>query len=82
MAKNKRSRDEAETYESDGGFVSNDDGNAPKSKKSKKTGVNKSSSGGDDQFWAVYPTFQPVLVVISNQFIAFIRQKPSTGQRQ
>jgi hypothetical protein len=53
MAKHKRSREEAETYESDRGFVSNDDGNAPKSKKSKKAGVSKGSSSGDDQFWAV-----------------------------
>jgi len=54
MAKNKRSRDEAScTYDSDGGFVSNDEGKAPKTKKSKKAGGKKSTSGGDDQFWAV-----------------------------
>jgi hypothetical protein len=53
MAKNKRSRAEAETYDSDGGFISNDDGKAPKSKKSKKAGASKGSSGSVDQFWAV-----------------------------
>jgi hypothetical protein len=53
MVKNKRSREEVETYDSDGGFVSNDDGNAPKPKKSKKAGASKGSSGGDDEFWAV-----------------------------
>lgn len=52
MTKSKRSRDETETYESDDGFVENDDGNAPKSKKSKKAGDSKPRSGGDDQFWS------------------------------
>jgi hypothetical protein len=53
MAKNKRSREEAETYDSDGGFVSNDDSIAPKSKKSKKAGPSKGSPGGNEEFWAV-----------------------------
>ena len=53
MVKNKRSREEADTYDSDGGFISNDDGNAPKSKKSKKADASKGSSEGVDQFWAV-----------------------------
>lgn len=52
MTKNKRSREEVETYDSDGGFVSNDDGNAPKSKKSKKASASKGGSGGEDQYWA------------------------------
>lgn len=49
----KRSR-EANNYESDDGFVSNDDGKAPKSKKTKKE---KKSTKGEDEgansFWAV-----------------------------
>ena len=69
MAKNKRSRDEAETYDSDGGFVSNDDGNAPKSKKSKKAGANKGSSGGDDEVWAVRLPYYSIS--LSQLLIAF-----------
>ncbi|KAG0651825.1 RNA polymerase II transcriptional coactivator [Hyphodiscus hymeniophilus] len=53
MAKTKRSREDGETYESDGGFVSNDDGNAPKSKRSKKAGVSKPKSDSEDKFWAL-----------------------------
>jgi hypothetical protein len=55
MVKHKRSREEVETYDSDGGFVSDDDGNAPKSKKTKKekAGGSKGKTGGDDQFWTV-----------------------------
>jgi hypothetical protein len=82
MAQQKRSRDEAETYESDGGFVSNDDGNAPKWKKSKKAGVSKPHSGGDDRFWAVSissfsgSSSQDLIIL----FIAFIWQKSSKSQ--
>jgi len=66
MAKNKRSREEAETYDSDGGFVSNDDGNAPKSKKSKKASASKASSGGEDQFWALSSGRNPRRVTLSD----------------
>lgn len=49
----KRSRD-VETYESDDGFVSNDDGQAPKSKKTKKEKPNgKRESEGESSFWTV-----------------------------
>lgn len=44
----KRGREEAEIYESDDGFVENDDGGAPKSKKSKKA---QSGSKGDSKIW-------------------------------
>lgn len=52
---NKRSREEADTYESDGGFVSNDDGNAPKKSKKSKTsdGSKGAAGGGIDKFWPV-----------------------------
>ena len=78
MAKNKRSRDEAETYDSDDGFVSNDDGNAPKSKKSKKAGASKPASGDDEQFWAV--SLIPSQLSFSNHRTAFIREKPTSSQ--
>jgi hypothetical protein len=55
MAKTgKRGHDEVETYDSDGGFVSNDDGNAPKSKKTKKARpAAKSKSNADNKSWEV-----------------------------
>lgn len=51
----KRGREESETYNSDGGFVSNDDGNAPK-KKSKKAQAEQKSKiqDSDEKFWEVY----------------------------
>jgi hypothetical protein len=68
MPKNKRSRDQVETYESDGGFISNDDGNAPKSKKSKKAGTSKPNTSGDDQHWAVRcPLVSPISISPSNE---------------
>lgn len=49
----KRSR-EVNTYDSDDGFVSNDDGQAPKSKKTKKEKPSsKGENGGANPFWAV-----------------------------
>jgi hypothetical protein len=51
----KRTR-EVDTYESDDGFVSNDDGQAPKSKKTKKDRPsNKGENGGPNPFWTVRP---------------------------
>ncbi|KAH8685922.1 transcriptional Coactivator p15-domain-containing protein [Tricladium varicosporioides] len=47
MAKGKRGIEEVDTYESDGGFVSNDDGNAPKSKKTKKNSALGNNSNSD-----------------------------------
>lgn len=52
MAKGKRGHEEVETYESDGGFISNDDGNAPKSKKSKKVAT-KATGKDESKFWEV-----------------------------
>ena len=67
MPKNKRSRDEVETYDSDGGFVSNDDGNAPKSKKNKKANTNRPTSGGDEQFWPVgFPSLRSSVILVSD----------------
>lgn len=49
----KRTR-EVDTYESDDGFVSNDDGQAPKSKKTKKEKPNcKGDNSGANSFWTV-----------------------------
>lgn len=49
----KRIRD-VDTYESDDGFVSNDDGQAPKSKKTKKEKPSsKGENGGPNPFWTV-----------------------------
>ena len=46
----KRGREEAETYDSDGGFVSNDEGTAPK----KKSKVTTNSKGNEEStFWEV-----------------------------
>jgi len=53
MAKGKRGHEEVETYESDGGFVSNDDGEAPKSKKSKKAAT-KAKGKDESKFWEVF----------------------------
>jgi len=55
MAKTgKRGRHEVETYDSDAGFVSNDDGNAPKSKKTKKAQpAAKSKGNADSKSWEV-----------------------------
>jgi len=53
MVKSKRNINEVDTYESDGGFVSNDDGKAPKSKKTKKAQTGSRSEGA--QFWSVSP---------------------------
>lgn len=52
MAKGKRGHEEVETYESDGGFISNDDGNAPKTKKSKKA-ASKAKADSESKFWEV-----------------------------
>jgi hypothetical protein len=44
---------EVDTYESDGGFVS-DDGKAHKTKKTKKEkAAHKGNGGGNNQFWTV-----------------------------
>jgi hypothetical protein len=47
----KRGREEAEADLDD--FIEDDDGNAPKSKKSKKAQGSKSSSKGADKSWEV-----------------------------
>ena len=47
----KRNIDEVDTYASDGGFVSSDDGKAPKSKKTKK----EKSMTQTNQSWPVSP---------------------------
>jgi len=50
----KRGREEAETYDSDGGFVSNDDGNAPKKKSRKEQAAPQSKAkAGDEKIWEV-----------------------------
>ena len=51
----KRGREETETYDSDGGFVSNDD-SAPK-KKSKKGQAASKVGDGDGEFWEVSRPF-------------------------
>jgi hypothetical protein len=49
----KRTR-EVDTYDSDDGFVSNDDGHGPKSKKIKKEKPSsKGESSGANSFWTV-----------------------------
>jgi len=53
MVKPKRNITEVDTYESDGGFVSNDDSKAPKSKKTKKAQTGSRSEGA--KFWSVSP---------------------------
>jgi hypothetical protein len=52
MVKSKRTIDEVDTYESDGGFISNEDGKAASSKKSKKAKTG-SQSRGKSSFWSV-----------------------------
>jgi hypothetical protein len=49
----KRGRDEIETYDSDGGFVSNDDGNAPKKKTKKAQTGTKGKGDSENKFWEV-----------------------------
>jgi hypothetical protein len=45
---------EVEDYESDGGFVDNDDDEAPKNKKNKKPAVAPKSKGdSESSFWEV-----------------------------
>jgi hypothetical protein len=45
---------EVEDYESDGGFVDNDDDDAPKNKKTKKPAVaSKSQGASESNFWEV-----------------------------
>ncbi len=58
MARGKRAREEVDSYESDGGFVEEDD--APKSKKMKKAqsssksaASSKSKGDGENKFWEV-----------------------------
>jgi hypothetical protein len=54
MVKSKRTIDEVDTYESDGDFVSNDDGKAAKSSKSKKAKTSsQSKDSGPNPFWSV-----------------------------
>jgi hypothetical protein len=48
----KRTR-EADTYDSDNGFVSNDDGHAPKSKKTKKEKPSSKEESSANPFWTV-----------------------------
>lgn len=54
MSKASKRTREVDTYESDDGFVSNDDGQAPKSKKTKKEkpNVQENDSAGSS-FWTV-----------------------------
>jgi hypothetical protein len=50
----KRTIGEVDSYESDNGFVSNDDGQAPKSKKTKKAKPSsKAADGASNKFWTV-----------------------------
>ena len=54
MVKSKRTIDEVDTYESDGGFVSNDDGKTAKTSKSKKAKTSSQGKDGDpNPFWNV-----------------------------
>jgi hypothetical protein len=75
---------EADTYESDDGFVSNDDGKAPKSKKTKKEKQpgRKEKDGSNNKFWTVRlssTVLLPlrVLIVIA---LAFVGQNPSESR--
>ena len=58
----KRGREDGDSYDSDGGFVSNDE--APKSKKTKKAG-GSSKDGPENKFWGVsyylYPSLTSLL---------------------
>ncbi|TVY89089.1 putative RNA polymerase II transcriptional coactivator [Lachnellula willkommii] len=65
MAKGKRGHEEVETYESDGGFISNDDGNAPKTKKSKKA-ASKAKANSESKFWELSSSKTPRRVEISD----------------
>jgi hypothetical protein len=54
MSKASKRTREVDTYESDDGFVSNDDGQAPKSKKTKKEKPNvKGDNSAGNSFWTV-----------------------------
>jgi len=64
MAKGKRGHEDVETYDSDGGFVSNDDGNAPKSKKSKKA-ASKAKDKNESKFWELSCSKTPRRVEVS-----------------
>jgi len=64
MAKGKRGHEDVETYESDGGFISNDDGKAPKTKKSKKAASN-AKANSESKFWELSSSNTPRRVEIS-----------------
>lgn len=72
MAKTKRTIDDVDTYESDGGFVSNDDGKAAstskKSKKAKTSSEGKTADG--NPFWSVRTHFQSYAKLYLIQIIA------------
>jgi hypothetical protein len=76
MAKGKRGHEEVETYESDGGFISNDDGNAPKSKKSKKVAA-KAKDKTESMFWEVSCSSNVHFYMGSNKTSAFVFQDSS-----
>ncbi|KAF4636986.1 hypothetical protein G7Y89_g1085 [Cudoniella acicularis] len=63
MAKGKRARDQEDDYDSDGGFVSNDDGKAPKTnKKAKKAAAPKA----ENNFWELSTGRNPRRVEITD----------------
>lgn len=70
----KRTREDADTYESDGGFVSNDDGQAPKSKKNKKGASNSDTK--DSPSWEV----RGPLVSNCIRIVANLNNKLSNGR--
>lgn len=54
MSKPSKRTREIDTYDSDDGFVSNDDNQAPRSKKTKKEKISsKGENSGASSFWAV-----------------------------
>jgi hypothetical protein len=74
---------EADTYESDNGFVSNDDGKAPKSKKTKKEKPGrKDKDGSNNKFWTVRLclTVLPPVRVLIGVALAFIGQNTSESR--
>lgn len=74
MVKSKRPIDDVDTYESDGGFVSNDDGKVASSdKKSKKAKTTSQGKGADgNAFWSVCLPSLLLCLTITNYCYSFL----------
>ncbi len=70
MAKGKRAREEVDAYESDGGFVEEDDG--PKSKKTKKAESSSKSKGdSENKFWEVNHLKSDTMIVHADTILSY-----------